>query len=51
LKSKLQMSKEVEKYFVDRLSAILTDYLQDFSQNNVAKVNVLLSYLPNNSFL
>lgn len=32
------MSKEVEKYFVDRLSAILTDYLQDFSQNNVAKV-------------
>ena len=33
------MSKEVEKYFVDRLSAILTDYLQDFSQNNVAKVD------------
>lgn len=34
------MSKEVEKYFVDRISAILTDYLQDFSQNNVAKVAI-----------
>lgn len=37
------MSKEVEKYFVDRISAILTDYLQDFSQNNVAKVKIILS--------
>ncbi len=33
------MSKEIEKFFVKRLSAILTDYVKDFSQNNVAKVS------------
>ena len=34
------MSKEIEKFFVKRLSAILTDYVKDFSQNNVAKVEI-----------
>jgi len=32
------MAKEIEKYFVKRLQTYLLEYLNDFSQNNVAKV-------------
>ena len=32
------MAKEIEKYFVKKLRSELSEYLHDFSQNNVAKV-------------
>lgn len=37
------MAKEIEKYFVKRLQSILSEYLKDFSQNNVAKFSLGIS--------
>ncbi|CAD8125312.1 unnamed protein product [Paramecium sonneborni] len=37
------MSKEIEEYFIKRLSSYLLEYLQDFSQNNMAKFSLGIS--------
>ncbi|CAD8151455.1 unnamed protein product [Paramecium octaurelia] len=37
------MAKEIEEYFVKRLQSYLLEYLQDFSQNNMAKFSLGIS--------
>ncbi|CAK75254.1 unnamed protein product (macronuclear) [Paramecium tetraurelia] len=37
------MAKEIEEYFVKRLQTYLLEYLQDFSQNNMAKFSLGIS--------
>ncbi|CAD8104021.1 unnamed protein product [Paramecium primaurelia] len=37
------MAKEIEEYFIKRLSSYLLEYLQDFSQNNMAKFSLGIS--------
>ncbi|CAD8200188.1 unnamed protein product [Paramecium octaurelia] len=37
------MAKDIEEYFIKRLQSYLLEYLQDFSQNNMAKFSLGLS--------